>query len=181
MAKVQANRVSKVTSVSQFAKLPHLYGNSRAIWITRCYLPPGRGDLRAPAPARLVLDLATPAGAQKWVTRFWHTFCTYRCNAEVRHVTTQWWNDTAKSLYGRNAQLIIILTIFASSPSSERGEKRALKDGFVRGSGRRKWPCCGQGQRPVNYRPLQRYAAKESETVFYWLKIILLTATLLRW
>jgi len=66
-----------MTSVQQFAKLPHRYGNSHA---TQCYLPPGRGDIPAPLPRpKLVLDLATPEGCKTELTQLagciprWHT------------------------------------------------------------------------------------------------------------
>jgi len=66
-----------MTSVQQFAKLPHRYGNSHA---TQCYLPPGRGDIPAPLPRpKLVLDLATPEGCKAELTQLagciprWHT------------------------------------------------------------------------------------------------------------
>jgi len=66
-----------MTSVQQFAKLPHRYGNSHA---TQCYLPPGRGDIPAPFPRpKLVLDLATPEGCKAELTQLagciprWHT------------------------------------------------------------------------------------------------------------
>ena len=56
-----------MTSVQQFAKLPHRYGNSHA---TQCYLPPGRGDIPAPLPRpKLVLDLATPEGCKAELTQ----------------------------------------------------------------------------------------------------------------
>ena len=35
----------EVASIQQFARLPHRYGNSRATWITQCYLPSDRGDI----------------------------------------------------------------------------------------------------------------------------------------
>jgi len=56
----QAQRAqARVTSVQQFARLPHhRYGNSHATRDhTRCYLPPGRGDIPARTPAEAaVLD-----------------------------------------------------------------------------------------------------------------------------
>ena len=45
----------------------------------QCYLPPGRGDIPALTPAKLVLDIATPEGSQAeidlafvsiWATHF---------------------------------------------------------------------------------------------------------------
>ena len=43
----------------------YCYGNSHAIYgITQCYLPPGRGDISAFTPAKLVLDQATLEGCK---------------------------------------------------------------------------------------------------------------------
>jgi len=37
-------------------------------WITQCYLPPGRGDIPAFAPAEAVTQFSDPGGMQGWVT-----------------------------------------------------------------------------------------------------------------
>ena len=43
--------------------LPHRRGDSQAR-ITQCYLPPGRADISAFTPAKLVLDSSTPEGCK---------------------------------------------------------------------------------------------------------------------
>jgi len=44
--------------------LPRRYRNSHAIWDHTEYPPPGRGDIPACTPAKLVLDLETPEDAK---------------------------------------------------------------------------------------------------------------------
>ena len=69
ISRIKAYRVDRKKShqthhpVWQFAKSPLRCRNSCDIYgITKCYLLPGRGDISAFAPAKQVLDLATPDG-----------------------------------------------------------------------------------------------------------------------
>ena len=44
--------------------------------ITRCYLPPGRSDILAFTPAKLILDLAIPEGCKAELILVDHVFRT---------------------------------------------------------------------------------------------------------
>ena len=64
ISKTHRNK-SVYTDLAKFAgDLPHRYGNSRAIWITQYYLPPGRGDIPAFTPAEAGTRLSDPGGMQ---------------------------------------------------------------------------------------------------------------------
>ena len=55
----------KYTDIAKFARhLPHRYGNSRAVWITQYYLPPGIGDIPAFTATEAGTRLSDPGGMQ---------------------------------------------------------------------------------------------------------------------
>jgi len=83
-----AGKVSKVRYHVHSSSLSRLTatGTPMLYVITQCNLPPGRGDIPAVTPAKLILDLATPEGYKVVLTQ-----STSRCAVAMRPVTKLLW------------------------------------------------------------------------------------------
>ena len=62
---IDAPAINTTTEVNGLVRItPHCCGNSRATWLTQCYLPPGRGDIPALTQAEAGTRLSDPGRMQ---------------------------------------------------------------------------------------------------------------------